>query len=66
MKRILIFTMPVMLFVIMALEVPPSVAAKPQNAIETSNGMPSGDHETLLIHGKKDGHLAGSLLFREH
>ena len=55
-----------MLFVILALGVPPSVAAKPQNAIETSNGMPRGDHETLLIHGKKDGHLAGSLLFREH
>lgn len=34
----------------------PSIAAKPQQAIETSNGMPSGDHETLLIHGKKDGY----------
>lgn len=28
------------------------MAAKPQNAIEMSNGMPSGEHETLLIHGK--------------
>ena len=29
------------------------MAAKPQKAIEMSNGMPSGEHETLLIHGKK-------------
>ena len=34
----------------------PAMAAKSQQAIEMSNGMPSGDHETLLIHGKKEGY----------
>jgi len=57
MKRILIITIPVMLFVILALGVSPSVAAKPQKAIEMSNGMPSGDHETLLFHGKNESFL---------
>jgi hypothetical protein len=33
-----------------------AMAAKPQQAIEMSNGMPSGEHETLLIHGKKAGY----------
>ena len=56
MKRILIFTMSGVLLVILAIGASPSVAAKPQKAIETSNGMPSGDHETLLIHGKKEGY----------
>ncbi len=56
MKRILIFTMFGVLLVILAIGASPSVAAKPQKAIETSNGMPSGDHETLLIHGKKEGY----------
>jgi hypothetical protein len=34
----------------------PAIAAKPQKTIEISNGMPSGEHETLLIHGKKGGY----------
>jgi hypothetical protein len=52
MKRILIFTMSGMLLVILAIGASPSVAAKPQKAIEMSNGMPSGDHWNLLFHGK--------------
>ena len=34
----------------------PVFAAKPQKAIEIGNGMPSGYHEILLLHGKKDGY----------
>jgi len=49
------FVVAVSMAMVVALVVGASVAmaAKPQNAIEMSNGMPSGDHETLLIHGKK-------------
>ena len=35
------------------------MAAKPQKAIEMSNGMPSGEHETLLIHGKNASFVCG-------
>jgi len=31
-------------------------AAKPQAAIDWSNGFPSGEHSTMNIHGKKAGY----------
>ncbi|UCD10066.1 MAG: hypothetical protein JSU79_05345 [Dehalococcoidales bacterium] len=52
MKKVLLIVL-VMALVIGLVPMSIAMAAKPQKAIEMSNGMPSGDHETLLIHGKK-------------
>ena len=53
MKRILVLALVVAIVVSLAVGLSTAMAAKPQKAIEMSNGMPSGDHETLNIHGKK-------------
>lgn len=55
MKRIAT-VMAIVLVLIMLLGTTAVLAAKPQSAIQMSNGMPSGEHETLLIHGKKAGY----------
>jgi hypothetical protein len=57
MKKIALYGFSFTLVAVLVLAVFSAMAAKPQTAIEISNGMPSGDHETLLIHGKKDGYL---------
>lgn len=57
MKKITLYGLSFMLVAVLVFAVFPAGAAKPQTAIEISNGMPSGDHETLIIHGKKDGYL---------
>jgi hypothetical protein len=57
MKKIALYGFSFTLVAVLVLAVFPAGAAKPQTAIEISNGMPSGDHETLLIHGKKDGYI---------
>ena len=54
MKQKLLKVMPVALTAVLLLGSSPGMAAKPQKAIEMGNGMPSGYHETLLFHGKKD------------
>lgn len=56
MKKTALFGLSFTLVAVLVFGTLPAVAAKPQQAIEMSNGMPSGDHETLLIHGKKDGY----------
>jgi len=53
MKKVLIIIL-VMALVIGLVPMSIAMAAKPQTAIEMSNGMPSGEHETLLIHGKNE------------
>jgi hypothetical protein len=54
MKQKLLKVMPIALTAVLFLGSSPGMAAKPQKAIEMGNGMPSGYHETLLFHGKKD------------
>lgn len=56
MKKIALFGLSFTLVAVLVFGILPAVAAKPQQVIEKSNGMPSGDHETLLIHGKKEGY----------
>jgi len=56
-NKIAFYGLSLALVAVLGFGILPAVAAKPQQAIEISNGMPSGDHETLLIHGKKDGYL---------
>jgi hypothetical protein len=57
MKRIAINSVSVLLVVSLVFGITTvAKSAKPQKAIEMSNGMPSGEHETLLIHGKKGGY----------
>ncbi|MGB2884396.1 MAG: hypothetical protein WBC47_02285, partial [Dehalococcoidia bacterium] len=53
MKRTAILVITIAMVVALIISVSTAMAAKPQKAIEMSNGMPSGDHETLIIHGKK-------------
>ena len=52
MKKIALYGLSFTLVSVLVFGVLPALAAKPQKAIEMSNGMPSGDHETLLFHGK--------------
>lgn len=52
MKKLTLFGFPFMLVAALILGVIPAIAGKPQKAIEMSNGMPSGDHQNLLFHGK--------------
>jgi hypothetical protein len=58
MKKItlLLYGLSIALVAVFVFKTFPVEAAKPQQAIEVSNGMPSGEHETLLIHGKRDGY----------
>ena len=56
-NKIAFYGLSLALVAVLGFGILPAMAEKPQKAIETSNGMPSGDHETLLIHGKKDGYL---------
>ena len=57
MKRIAINSVSVLLVFTLIFSIAAvAMAAKPQQAIEMSNGMPSGEHETLLIHGKNAGY----------
>jgi hypothetical protein len=56
MKKIALYGLSFTLVAVLVFGLLPAVAAKPQQVIEKSNGMPSGDHETLLIHGKKEGY----------
>jgi hypothetical protein len=52
MKKIELFGLPLVLVAVIFLGVLPAMGGKPQNAIDMSNGMPSGDHQNLLFHGK--------------
>jgi len=52
-KRRIIITVTALTLVALLISATVAMAAKPQKAIEMSNGMPNGEHETLLIHGKK-------------
>ena len=54
MKQKLLNGLPITFAAVILLSNSPVMAAKPQKAIEVGNGMPSGYHETLLFHGKKD------------
>ena len=56
MKKIAYYGLSITLITVLIFGALPAVAAKPQQSIENSNGMPSGDHEILLIHGKKAGY----------
>ena len=62
MKRIAIVVVSIMMVAALVLGASIAMAAKPQNSgsgkdvIALSNGFPSGPHETLNIHGKKDGY----------
>ena len=56
MKRTILFGLSLTLVFMLVFGTLPAAAAKPQQAIEMSNGMPSGEHETLLIHGKQTGY----------
>jgi len=56
MKRQIVILVTVITLIAMLAGVSVAMAAKPQKAIEMSNGMPSGEHETLLIHGKQAGY----------
>jgi len=53
MKRRILIVVTTLMLVALLVSATMAMAAKPQKAIEMSNGMPSGEHETLLIHGKK-------------
>ena len=53
MKRRMVILVTALALVALLVSASAMLAAKPQSAIEMSNGMPSGEHETLLIHGKK-------------
>jgi len=61
-KRIAIVVVSIMMVAALVLGASIAMAAKPQNSgsgkdvIALSNGFPSGPHETLNIHGKKDGY----------
>jgi hypothetical protein len=61
-KRILIIGVAVAAVIALFFGTLPTMAAKPQKSgsgkdvITLSNGFPSGEHETLLIHGKKAGY----------
>jgi hypothetical protein len=52
MKKVALFGLPLVLVAALVFGVLPAIAGKPQKAIEMSNGMPSGDHQNLLFHGK--------------
>jgi hypothetical protein len=52
MKKVALFGLPLLLVAALVFGVLPAIAGKPQKAIEMSNGMPSGDHQNLLFHGK--------------
>ncbi len=54
MKKFALYGLFFTLVTVLGFGVLPALAAKPQTAIEMSNGMPSGDHETLLFHGKNE------------
>ena len=54
MKKIALYGLSFTLVAVLVFGVLPALAAKPQKAIEMGNGMPSGDHETLLFHGKNE------------
>ena len=62
MKRIAIVVVSVLVVTALVLGASMAMAAKPQKSgsgkdvIALSNGFPSGPHETLNIHGKKDGY----------
>lgn len=53
MKRSIVIVGTIVMIVALLVGASVAMAAKPQEAIEMSNGMPSGERETLLIHGKK-------------
>ena len=52
MKKFTLFGLPLVLIAALVFGVLPAIAGKPQKAIDMSNGMPSGDHQNLLFHGK--------------
>jgi hypothetical protein len=54
MRKRLLAGITVLLIIALAVGASTALAAKPQPAIEMSNGMPSGEHETLVIHGKNE------------
>jgi hypothetical protein len=54
MKKVALFGLPFVLVTAFIFGVLPAIAGKPQKAIEMSNGMPSGDHQNLLFHGKDE------------
>jgi len=60
MKGIVVGAIAVLVVVALVLGGATALAAKPQRAIELSNGFPSGQHFNLNIHGKKDGFVCNS------